>query len=230
MPLQPHEIEDALRRTLEDHRLSRGEQKLVRSIVKDIGDDPQAISVIRSKAFDLAAAELVSPEAKAVLGWIEEVVKALSAPVESSSVQPSRVCFSPQDDCPSAINGLIRMAREAIDICVFTITDNRISDELAHAHDRRVRIRILTDDDKSLDAGSDIARLTRLGIAVRQDNSPYHMHHKFAIFDGRTLLNGSYNWTRGAAENNEENFVISQERRLIDEFQSAFNKLWDEFG
>ena len=26
-----------------------------------------------------------------------------------------------------------------------------------------------------------------------------HMHHKFAIFDGERLINGSYNWTRGAA-------------------------------
>jgi phosphatidylserine/phosphatidylglycerophosphate/cardiolipin synthase-like enzyme len=230
MPLNPQEIQHALKRTLEDHRLSRGEQKLVRSIVEQIGDDPHTLALMRSQAFDLAAAEINSPHAKEVLGWIEEVVKALAAPIDTPQERPSRVCFSPNDDCPAAINGLIRMALKSIDICVFTITDNRISDELALAHDRGIAIRILTDNDKQFDAGSDIGRLTRLGIAVREDRSEYHMHHKFAIFDRRQLLNGSYNWTRSAAEKNEENLVVSQESSLVGEFQSAFDRLWNKFA
>ena len=229
MALNAQEIEHALRRTLDDHRLSRGEQKLVRSIVEQIGDDPHTLAVLRSKVFDLAAAELEGPQAGNILGWVEDVIKALAGRPEPVDERPSRAYFSPNDDCVGAINGLIRFARETIDACVFTITDNRISDELALAHDRGVAIRLLTDDDKSFDAGSDIARLQRLGIAIRQDSSPYHMHHKFAIFDRRQLLNGSYNWTRGAAENNEENLVVSQERGLISEFQSAFDYLWNKF-
>jgi mitochondrial cardiolipin hydrolase len=230
MPLNPQEIEHALKRTLDDHRLSRGEQKLLRSVVEQIGDDPHSLAVLRSQVFDLAAAELNSPQAQAVLGWVEEAVKVLAAPIDVPQQRPARAYFSPNDDCPAAINGLIRMARRSIDICVFTITDNRISDELALAHDRRIAIRILTDNDKSLDAGSDIARLSRLGIAIRQDRSEYHMHHKFAIFDSQQLVNGSYNWTRGAAENNEENLVVSQESPLIDEFQSVFDYLWNKFA
>ena len=51
-------------------------------------------------------------------------------------------------------------------------------------------------------------RLARSGIAVAFDSSPHHMHHKFAIFDLTRLLTGSYNWTRSAAESNEEEFDI----------------------
>ena len=53
------------------------------------------------------------------------------------------------------------------------------------------------------------------------------MHHKFAIFDGRTLLNGSYNWTRGAARDNQENVMISDDQRLVAQFQGEFDRLGD---
>jgi phosphatidylserine/phosphatidylglycerophosphate/cardiolipin synthase-like enzyme len=53
------------------------------------------------------------------------------------------------------------------------------------------------------------------------------MHHKFAIFDGALLLTGSYNWTRGAARDNEENFITTPDRRLIASFTAAFGRLWN---
>ena len=117
-----------------------------------------------------------------------------------------------------------------VDLCVFTITDDRLTSAILEAHHRGVRIRIITDDDKAADLGSDAAQFLNAGIALRTDRSRYHMHHKFAVFDGTLLLNGSYNWTRGAAENNEENFIITSDRRLVEEFSAAFEKLWKQVG
>ena len=54
------------------------------------------------------------------------------------------------------------------------------------------------------------------------------MHHKFAVFDSTILLNGSYNWTRGAASNNEENFVVTNNSRLVAIFSKAFEDLWQQ--
>ncbi len=56
------------------------------------------------------------------------------------------------------------------------------------------------------------------------------MHHKFALFDGRTLLNGSYNWTRSAFTQNEENVVVGSDERLVAVFQEQFDKMWAQFG
>ncbi len=56
------------------------------------------------------------------------------------------------------------------------------------------------------------------------------MHHKFALFDGRSLLNGSYNWTRSAFTQNEENVVVGSDLRLIDIFQAQFDKMRADFG
>ena len=121
-------------------------------------------------------------------------------------------------------------ARNTADLCVFTITDDRISSSILAAHARGVRVRIITDNDKAHDLGSDIERLAAAGIAVRIDRTPFHMHHKFAIIDGRRLLNGSYNWTRGAARDNQENLIVCDDARLVAAFQQEFEQLWTRFA
>lgn len=138
----------------------------------------------------------------------------------------TQVFFSPGPDCLRHIVNRFLAARRSVDICVFTITDDRITRAILDAHRRGVAVRILTDNDKAYDAGSDIERLEAAGIAVKVDRTPYHMHHKFAIFDGTRLVNGSYNWTRGAAESNEENIVDLGDPIAIAAFQREFDRLW----
>ena len=170
------------------------------------------------------------------LEWLEDVIRLL-AQVETqdtspraSKVTPSsggRAYFSPGLSCLEAINEQIKDARHTLDICVFTITDNRISTTIEDAIRRRIKVRIISDDMKSGDAGSDVARLSARGADVRIDRSPHHMHHKFAIVDNQTLLIGSYNWTRSAADHNEENLVILQDSGVTQSFQKEFKELWE---
>jgi phosphatidylserine/phosphatidylglycerophosphate/cardiolipin synthase-like enzyme len=54
------------------------------------------------------------------------------------------------------------------------------------------------------------------------------MHHKFAIFDGARLINGSYNWTRSACDYNEENVILSNDPSLVRRFADEFDTLWKE--
>ncbi len=140
------------------------------------------------------------------------------------------VFFSPGDDCANAIMRLIRNAKSTIEICVFTISDNYISDALLSAHKNGIAIRIITDNEKQLDHGSDIARLRDSGISVRTDFSHAHMHHKFAIFDNKIVLSGSYNWTTSAKEENFENIVVSDNSKLVSAFHQEFQRLWSKFS
>ena len=88
----------------------------------------------------------------------------------------------------------------------------------------------MTDDDKRFDAGSDIDRLQRAGIAVATDDGPAHMHHKFALFDDRVLVNGSFNWTRSASHANEENLLLTDDGVAVAAFAARFDELWRRFG
>ena len=181
-----------------------------------------------SRARDFAM-EKVSEKPDLVLGWFYESAKALK-PKRSGLQNASEAYFSPGTACRSAIIHQLRAARKNIDICVFTISDNIIRDELAAQYKMGKRIRIISDNDKSEDMGSDIEFLRRLGIPVILDNTEVHMHHKFALFDREHLLSGSYNWTRSAAERNYENLVLSSEEELVHSFQGEFERLWEKLS
>ena len=67
------------------------------------------------------------------------------------------------------------------------------------------------------------------GIPVRTDAASTHMHHKFAIVDGATLINGSFNWTRQAVLGNQENVVIARDAKLAGVFAKEFDSMWGKF-
>ena len=223
--MKPEQIDDILARTLDDFRVSRGEKKLLGDLLKESAAGRYDLAFLRHRAFSLARDRLLTPDSKEVVNWLEEIVKIFEPKVGRSTAE-SRAYFSPRDDCPAAIAGLFARARRTADVCVFTITDDRIAEAVMSAHRRGVKLRIITDDDKSLDRGSDVDRLKRAGVAVRVDQSEYHMHHKFALYDRKTLLTGSYNWTRSAAQHNEENFIVTHDSGLVNRFTKAFDHLW----
>lgn len=226
--MQHEQIDELLKRTLSDFRLSRGEKRIVADLADEAEKAGLDLDFLRHRAFALVQDELRDPQSKQVVDWLEDVIKVLRPRPAEEPPRP-RVYFSPGDECLNAIRGLLERAKKTVDICVFTITDDRIADEILETAGRGVAVRIITDDDKSLDAGSDISRLKSRGVPIRCDRSEYHMHHKFAVIDRETVLTGSYNWTRGAARNNEENLVVHQDLGLASEFIVEFERLWKEF-
>ena len=70
-----------------------------------------------------------------------------------------KLYFSPGMDCLNAIIDSINNAQNSLRICVFTISDNRIVSAIEAAKRRGVDIKIITDNDKRFDRGSDIIYL-----------------------------------------------------------------------
>jgi len=95
------------------------------------------------------------------------------------------------------------------------------------AHKKGILIKLITDNDKSFDVGSDIEQLAKAGIAIKMDTSPNHMHHKFMVADNRSVLTGSYNWTLSAARYNHENIIVTRDASVIRSFAQQFDQLWN---
>jgi len=229
--MNPQQVRQMLLQTLEDRRMTRGERKGLDRIIEHLNPDVHELALYRSVAFDLARESHSDPQPAETLDWLEEVIRLLEATRnEGENPAAAEYSFSPQHDCPSRIGRLLGEARSTVDICVFTITDNRVTTAIIEAHQRQVAVRIISDNDKAGDLGSDIDRLLEVGIPVRIDRTDDHMHHKFAIFDKTRLLTGSYNWTRSASLHNNENFLITGDAELLKAFTRMFDKLWRNFS
>jgi phosphatidylserine/phosphatidylglycerophosphate/cardiolipin synthase-like enzyme len=217
-----------LQQTLEDDRLSKSERQALKARLHDAALDDRLRAVLRSRVFEMARKKLDDARTIPIVDWLEEVSKLL-LPFSTDGEPVVEAHFSPGETCVRRIRGMLDGVRRNADVCVFTITDNRIAEGILAAHRRGATVRVVTDDEKAHDLGSDVKELARAGVPVRVDDSPYHMHHRFALFDDDLVLTGSYNWTRGAAESNEENLVLSNDRRLFNSFRGEFERLWKKF-
>ena len=211
--------------------LAKGERPSLEKLGPQL--DAKQLAFVRGRAFTLAraAAAHAKPGGPDVLGWLERVCEQLAAaPGAAARPVVASAHFSPGPNARERIVGLLRGVARTLEIAVFTISDDRVAQAIEDAHNRGVAVRIVTDNDKANDLGSDVHTLASRGVPVAVDRSPFHMHHKFAIFDRKTLLTGSYNWTRGAAEQNVENIVVVDEAGLVASFLAEFERLWRDFA
>ncbi|KAF9173121.1 hypothetical protein BGX21_003714 [Mortierella sp. AD011] len=141
----------------------------------------------------------------------------------------SPVFFPSEDSFHHLINTLDN-AKSSLDICVYSITDDHLAKAIIRAHERGVRVRIISDDEKADDLGSDAKRLAEHDqIPVRLDGSPSYMHHKYAVVDDELVMFGSYNWTKGARFHNREDLTLTNSHSAVQSFKREFEKLWHEF-
>jgi phosphatidylserine/phosphatidylglycerophosphate/cardiolipin synthase-like enzyme len=217
------EIIEYLRQSITDEILSRAERKSLKELVNEHPLDEHQLNVLRSKIYELANEKVNANNYTFILDWVKAANSALLIP-ESQSF--SDAYFSPGDACRNVIIGQINSAISHLNICVFTISDDSITDAILTSHKRGKKIRIITDNDKSHDEGSDIEVLARAGVSVKMDRTPNHMHHKFMVTDQKAIITGSYNWTRSAAKFNQENIVLSKEAGLIKSYLKEFDNLW----
>src|SRR5690606_35477506 len=119
--------------------------------------DRERVRYLRNRAFAMTR-ELVRTRPEAALDllkWLEQVVKTLDMATAVATVESS-ACFTPGDACLRKLRELCGAARQGIDICVYTISDDRLRAAIVEAHRRGVRVRVISDNDKFHDTGNDI--------------------------------------------------------------------------
>jgi phosphatidylserine/phosphatidylglycerophosphate/cardiolipin synthase-like enzyme len=143
------------------------------------------------------------------------------------TAQEIKVYFSPNGGCQQAVISEIKKATQTIDIAMYYLSSRQIAQALAQALDNNVRVRIVLDQGQEIEPASKSSYLVKHGFDIRYHLGFGLMHNKFAVFDGKSLITGSFNWTSTAEERNEENLLIISDDNTIKVYEDRFNYLWN---
>lgn len=138
-----------------------------------------------------------------------------------------QIYFTPGLDCENNIIAEINKAKK-IDIAVYSITNQNIVDAIINAKERGAKIKVITDRLQSKGKRSLIDEIKNAGIPVVINSGHKIMHNKFAVFDDKSIVTGSYNWTNNASNSNAENCIFFNQPDK--EYSEHFKYLWKYYA
>ena len=111
----------------------------------------------------------------------------------------------------------------AILVQAYSFTSTPIAKALVEAHERGVQITVILDKSNKTDRYSAADFVRNAGIPVYIDAEHAIAHNKIMLIDGRTILTGSFNFTKQAEKSNAENLLVIKDR------PDLFNKYYANF-
>lgn len=134
--------------------------------------------------------------------------------------------FAPDDPVTSQIVTRLNSAQQRIDVLAFAYTSDPIAAAMIAARERGVAVRGVVESRNSKGSGSDFQALQKAGIDIHGDGNCYIMHNKTIIIDGQTVITGSFNFTRSAETQNDENVLIIDESSLAARYAEEFERVY----
>jgi len=139
-------------------------------------------------------------------------------------------CFTPAQKCLPKILDEIDKAESSIKMMAYSFTNPKISEALLAAKGRGVNIEILIDKGQFEKNFNQAKFLKKKGIKVKLDNPAGLAHNKVIIFDNRTLLTGSYNFSKSAEYRNAENLLFISGEGSEQVLKNYINNFTDRYN
>ena len=140
------------------------------------------------------------------------------------------VLFSPRGSIKETIIKTISSSEESIDVAAFTFTSGDLAEALYNAKERGVEIRFVIDQrqDKRRYPVLEFLKEEGFHLQFLKGNIGGSMNNTFAIFDGKLLVTGSYNWTEYSEKFNYENAIFIDDSDVIGKYKKEFDSLYNE--
>ena len=136
---------------------------------------------------------------------------------------PAKVFFSPNGGCTKAIVEEINKANSEILIQAYSFTSASIAKALVEKHKDGIRIEVILDKSQRKEKYTNATFLSNNGIATFIDDNHAIAHNKVMIIDKKTVITGSFNFTKTAEVNNAENLLIIKSKNLSDIYIENWN-------
>ncbi len=141
--------------------------------------------------------------------------------------QKMEVLFSPEDPVQERVLDILRGAQKHIVFMAFSFTDDAMGKVMADKAAAGVSVQGVFERSGSGSKYSEYRRLKQAGADVKKDGNKGIMHHKVMIIDDKTVITGSYNFSKNANKSNDENVVILHDnpdaaRFYLQEFEQVY--------
>ncbi len=138
---------------------------------------------------------------------------ALGAPACWTAESPARQCdwsvyFSPHGGCTEAVVEALSSAKSTVLVQAYSFTSAPIAKALVDAHRRGVKIEVILDKSQRTEKYSSATFIYNNGIPCFIDAQHAIAHNKVMNIDARTVITGSFNFTKAAEEKNAENLLV----------------------
>lgn len=168
---------------------------------------------------------------KFIMGLIIGLSVSLGIVTYASNNQTISYFFSQENQKPDVqLVNLINSAKSTCDISIYSLTKPNIVDAIVKAKKRGVIVRVISDKTQSKGKSQKVAldTLKIVKIPVKINKHSGLMHMKDVIIDNSIVTTGSFNYSKAAAENNDEVFVIIKEKKIAEDFHNEFEKMWND--
>lgn len=128
--------------------------------------------------------------------------------------QPWQVFFSPDGGCTDAIVRELHTAAKTIHVQAYSFTSVPIARALLDAERRGVQVGVILDKSQRTEKYSSATFLVNEAIRTLIDDQHAIAHNKVMILDSKTVITGSFNFTKSAEEKNAENLLIIRDPQL----------------
>lgn len=136
------------------------------------------------------------------------------------------VYFAPEDGVAQRVVALIESAQQSVAFLAFVLTSEEIAGALEAKAAAGVEVRGVMDGGQAGNLGSRHQELLQAGVDVRLDGNADRMHHKVIVIDGMWVITGSYNFSRSAETQNDENLIVLRDTAAAAAYLSEFERVF----
>jgi phosphatidylserine/phosphatidylglycerophosphate/cardiolipin synthase-like enzyme len=129
-----------------------------------------------------------------------------------------QVYFSPNGGCTEAVVNNLNKATNTVLVQAYSFTSAPIAKALVDAEKRGVKVQVILDKSQRTEKYSSADFVQHAGIPTYIDAKHAIAHNKIMIIDGKTVLTGSFNFTKAAEGNNAENLLVIQDPALASKY------------
>jgi len=135
------------------------------------------------------------------------------------------IYFSPRGGVTGAVVERISQAQRTVLVQAYSFTSKPIAQALLEAHSRGVKVTVILDSEQRASQYSEATFLHNYKVPVYIDDKHAIAHNKIIILDGRTVITGSFNFTRQAEDSNAENLlVIDDKYQIVQAYEENFRR------